>query len=87
MELLSHGDVGFIVEELKNHAVDAASHIYSCRVLQRIIEHCPHDSPGMAELLNNLLTSNQIQKLATDPQLHDEFSGACVQHPKAVTVA
>ncbi|CAE7488025.1 APUM5 [Symbiodinium pilosum] len=67
VELLSHNDVTFIVEELKNHAVEAASHVYSCRVLQRIIEHCPHDNPGMSDLLNNLLQSETLHKLAMDP--------------------
>jgi len=54
VELLPAAYVDFIVEGLEEHAVEAAQHQYSCRVMQRVIEHCSHRRQ-LQQLLNNLL--------------------------------
>lgn len=65
VELLP-GSISFIIKELKNHVVDAAEHVYSCRVLQRLVEHCKHDRPDMAGLFDILLRPENLQKLVMD---------------------
>lgn len=65
VELLP-GSISFIIKELKNHVVDAAAHVYSCRVLQRLVEHCKHDRPDMAGLFDILLRPENLQKLVMD---------------------
>ena len=65
VELLP-GSISFIIKELKNHVVDAAAHVYSCRVLQRLVEHCKHDRPDMVGLFDILLRPENLQKLVMD---------------------
>lgn len=66
VELLP-GSISFIIKELKNHVLEAALHVYSCRVLQRLIEHCKHERPDMAGLFDILLRPDTLQKLVLDP--------------------
>jgi len=69
VEALPPAAVAFIAQELKNHALVAALDVYSCRVLQRLIEHC--HSPHMAELLEKLLRSDNLERLVTDAYGHN----------------
>eukprot|EP00435_Cladocopium_sp_Y103_P038349 s1539_g10.t1 len=66
VELLP-GSLSFIIKELKNHVLEAALHVYSCRVLQRLIEHCKHERPDMLGLFDILLRPDTLQKLVLDP--------------------
>lgn len=54
VELLPQQAIQFIASELKSHALVAALDVYSCRVLQRLIEHAGA-SREMTELIERLL--------------------------------
>eukprot|EP00438_Fugacium_kawagutii_P030848 Skav210409 [mRNA] locus=scaffold1416:346185:346427:- [translate_table: standard] len=40
VELMPSSSASFLLEELTPHAMEVAVHVYGCRVLQRLIEHC-----------------------------------------------
>lgn len=69
VEALPPTAVAFIAAELKNHALVAALDVYSCRVLQRLIEHS--HSPHMAELTEKLLRPDNLERLVTDAYGHN----------------
>jgi len=69
VELLP-GTISFIIKELKNHVMEAAMHVYSCRVLQRIIERNDKrlfGRPDMIGVLETLLRLENLQKLVIEP--------------------
>ena len=49
----------FMLEELTPHAMEVAVHVYGCRVLQRLIEHCSKE-PQLASLVESVLSTVQI---------------------------
>mmetsp|Transcript_60005 Transcript_60005/g.188030 ORF Transcript_60005/g.188030 Transcript_60005/m.188030 type:complete len:240 (-) Transcript_60005:51-770(-) len=52
VEQLPLAAAGFILQELEDRVVYTASHIYGCRVVQRLLEHCSSQQlHGMAEQL------------------------------------
>mmetsp|Transcript_26639 Transcript_26639/g.50049 ORF Transcript_26639/g.50049 Transcript_26639/m.50049 type:complete len:438 (+) Transcript_26639:2-1315(+) len=66
VELLEPRVGVFLAEELKDHAVTVAVHVYGCRVLQRLIEHCSRE-PQLIELVDSLLSNpDQIERLLKD---------------------
>jgi len=67
VQLLPASGVGFIVQGIEAHAVEAAQHQYSCRVLQRLIEHCTHEK--LRTLLDNLL--KEVPRLVKDTYGHN----------------
>lgn len=67
VQLLPATGVDFIIKGMEAHAVEAAQHQYSCRVLQRLIEHCRHQK--LRKLLENLL--NEVPRLVKDTYGHN----------------
>jgi len=67
VQLLPANGVGFIIQGMEAHAVEAAQHQYSCRVLQRLIEHCRHET--LKKLLENLL--KEVPRLVKDTYGHN----------------
>ncbi|CAJ1400139.1 unnamed protein product [Effrenium voratum] len=67
VELLPASAGAFILQELTPSAGEVAVHVYGCRVLQRLIEHCSNQ-PQLAVLIGSLLSKvGQIEKLLKDP--------------------
>jgi len=63
--------VQFIIHAVEAEAQRMASHMYGCRVVQRLLEHCsPHQLQNMLDQILKV-----IDKLATDP-----YGNYVVQH-------
>ena len=64
VELLPASASTFLLEEL---IPDVALHVYGCRVLQRLIEHCSQE-PALAVLVDSLIGNiTRLEKLLKDP--------------------
>eukprot|EP00439_Symbiodinium_sp_Y106_P063475 s3835_g9.t2 len=61
-----HGN--FVLQRcVEGHAASIATHIYACRILQRLVERCP-SHPEMPELLQSILQPmDQLERLCKDP--------------------
>lgn len=69
VEMLRPCDLGFILTAFCGRVTDHACHVYGCRVLQRVLEHCVITSaagPHLAKLLSELIPENAVYKLAKD---------------------
>ncbi|CAJ1344727.1 unnamed protein product [Effrenium voratum] len=82
VELLPPQASAFIARELKECVLEAASDVYSCRVLQRLMEH--GQGSDMDELLTHLLRPECVERLAFDAYGHNVLRallahGSCEQ--------
>ncbi|CAK0880878.1 unnamed protein product, partial [Prorocentrum cordatum] len=55
--------VDFIISAVSSEAEQMASHSFGCRVIQRLVERCPHEQIG--NLLDKLTAS--VGMLSQDP--------------------
>ena len=76
IELIPPEKLGFLFEEMSGHAVTAARHRYGCRVLERLLEHCP--SSQTAPLIEEVLLGTQQLCRHTFGALGKDLSIACL---------
>jgi pumilio RNA-binding family len=65
------GQIDFIIDDVLNNVRSLACHPYGCRVLQRILEHCPE--PKKSRALDQI--KNHHKAL-----LDDQFGNYVIQH-------
>jgi pumilio RNA-binding family len=65
------GQIDFIIDDVLNNVRSLACHPYGCRVLQRILEHCPEPKKSRA--------LDQIKK-HHKALLDDQFGNYVIQH-------
>jgi len=63
--------INFIIDDVMNNVRSLSCHPYGCRVLQRILEHCPEAKKGLA--------LDEIKKFHKD-LLDDQFGNYVIQH-------
>jgi pumilio RNA-binding family len=65
------GQIDFIVDDVMNNVRSLSCHPYGCRVLQRILEHCPEPKKSLA--------LDEIKKFHK-AFLDDQFGNYVIQH-------
>jgi pumilio RNA-binding family len=71
IEVMAYEDIRFIIEAMRPRLLQWATHCYGCRVIQRVIEHCPREAleDEFATLLRAALELSQ-----------DAYGNYVVQH-------
>jgi hypothetical protein len=81
IDLLPPPAVDFIRLEIEQHARTLAHHTYGCRVLERLIEHFPHDKLGF--MIDKVLTTGKQGKDSDSEFFNicqDQYANFVIQH-------